>query len=168
MSASARTCSAKLASTTLPIPPVSTTVNGCFPKHDSATRRSRVTPAWSCTMDIFFPTRRLKSADLPTLGRPTMATVRLCGMASGLELANSGHHISDARNQREKTGERHRNIEEIHVHTLSGEGNCAVKKIELEQHTRNCSHLQRRGRLAHPTRLDVHFADEKMQHARAD
>ena len=37
------------------------------------------TPGMSCTMEIFRPASRLKSADLPTFGRPTMATVlRAC------------------------------------------------------------------------------------------
>ena len=40
-------------------------------------RRSRVTPGVSSTSASFFPTRRLKSVDLPTFGRPTMATVKL-------------------------------------------------------------------------------------------
>src|SRR5262245_54657037 len=39
--------------------------------------RSRVTPGWSWTIAWRLPTRRLKSVDLPTLGRPTMATVAL-------------------------------------------------------------------------------------------
>src|SRR5690606_10166365 len=41
----------------------------------SPSRRSRVTPGWSSTSASFLPTRRLNSVDLPTLGRPTMATV---------------------------------------------------------------------------------------------
>ena len=40
-------------------------------------RRSRVTPGKSSTSASFWPTRRLNRVDLPTLGRPTMAT--LCG-----------------------------------------------------------------------------------------
>ena len=43
----------------------------------SASRRSRVTPGVSSTSAIFRPTSRLNSVDLPTLGRPTMATVTL-------------------------------------------------------------------------------------------
>ena len=41
----------------------------------SAYRRSRVTPGVGSTIAWRVPTRRLKSVDLPTLGRPTMATV---------------------------------------------------------------------------------------------
>src|SRR5690606_6834114 len=40
----------------------------------SASRRSRVTPGVSSTSAILRPTSRLNSVDLPTLGRPTMAT----------------------------------------------------------------------------------------------
>ena len=36
--------------------------------------RSRVTPGMSWTIAIRRPTRRLKRADFPTLGRPTIAT----------------------------------------------------------------------------------------------
>src|SRR5689334_725921 len=41
----------------------------------SPSRRSRVTPGWSSTSARRLPTSRLKSVDLPTLGRPTIATV---------------------------------------------------------------------------------------------
>ena len=41
----------------------------------SPSRRSRVTPGRSSTSASFWPTRRLKRVDLPTFGRPTMATV---------------------------------------------------------------------------------------------
>src|SRR6187401_2374669 len=51
-------------------------VNGASPSRHSAGMRSRVTPGWSCTIAIFLPARRLNRADFPTLGRPTMATVR--------------------------------------------------------------------------------------------
>src|SRR5260370_40650876 len=37
---------------------------------------SRVTPGWSWTMEMRFFASRLKRRLLPTLGRPTMATVR--------------------------------------------------------------------------------------------
>ena len=47
----------------------------------SASRRSRVTPGVSSTSAIFRPTSRLNSVDLPTLGRPTMATVTLSWLA---------------------------------------------------------------------------------------
>src|SRR5690606_40041441 len=42
-------------------------------------RRSRVTPGRSSTSASLRPTRRLNSVDLPTLGRPTMATVKPMG-----------------------------------------------------------------------------------------
>src|SRR5690349_7838092 len=47
------------------------------PIRPSASRLSRVTPGVSSTIAIFRPTSRLKSVDLPTLGRPTMATSAL-------------------------------------------------------------------------------------------
>src|SRR5690606_6124259 len=57
-------------------PPVSSTVNA---RPESVTTRpsltSRVTPGWSATIASFAPTSRLNSADLPTLGRPTIATL---------------------------------------------------------------------------------------------
>ena len=58
----------------LSMPPVST-ISKVRPAHShSAYRRSRVTPGVSSTMERRFPHRRLKSRDLPTLGRPTIAT----------------------------------------------------------------------------------------------
>jgi hypothetical protein len=55
------------------MPPVSTRVN-FRPAHSaSALTRSRVTPGWSWTMAIRFPTIRLNKALFPTFGRPTMA-----------------------------------------------------------------------------------------------
>src|SRR5438132_1727124 len=68
-------------------PPVSTSVNS-RPRHSAvAYRRSRVVPGSSSTMATRSPTRRLKSVDLPTLGRPTTATrSRLTGVSLGGEL----------------------------------------------------------------------------------
>ena len=57
-----------------PRPPVSTRVKWCSPCCPGAVMRSRVTPASSCTMAIRRPMMQLNSADLPTLGRPTMTT----------------------------------------------------------------------------------------------
>ena len=56
------------------MPPVST-MSKARPRHShSAYSRSRVTPGVSSTMESRRPTSLLKSMDLPTLGRPTMAT----------------------------------------------------------------------------------------------
>src|SRR5208337_715223 len=56
------------------IPPVSTTRNSC-PRHSASPyRRSRVMPGSFPTMARREPVSRLNSVDLPTLGRPTMAT----------------------------------------------------------------------------------------------
>ena len=41
--------------------------------------RSRVTPGVSSTMESRFPMSLLNSMDLPTLGRPTMATMGFTG-----------------------------------------------------------------------------------------
>ena len=51
--------------------------------------REGVTPGWSSTSARRLPTRRLNKVDLPTLGRPTMASVKdmaraiVCGRANG-------------------------------------------------------------------------------------
>src|SRR5262249_5467441 len=60
-------------------PPVSTHRNvrpACVAR---ATRRSRVTPGASSTIARRAPTMRLNSADLPTFGRPTIATTGSSG-----------------------------------------------------------------------------------------
>ena len=53
------------------------TVKSRSPSRASPSRRSRVTPGLSSTSARRRPTSRLNSVDLPTLGRPTMATVKL-------------------------------------------------------------------------------------------
>ena len=57
-------------------PAVSMTLNDRSPSLPSPSRRSRVTPGRSSTSARRAPTRRLNRVDLPTLGRPTMATVK--------------------------------------------------------------------------------------------
>ena len=58
-------------------PAVSTTVNS-WPRHSATPyRRSRVSPARSSTIAFRQPIMRLNSVDLPTFGRPTMATIAL-------------------------------------------------------------------------------------------
>ncbi len=61
-------------------PAVSITVNSRSPSRASPSRRSRVTPGRSSTSASRRPTSRLNSVDLPTFGRPTMATVKLMGL----------------------------------------------------------------------------------------
>ena len=56
------------------MPPVSTRANSRPDQSVVAKIRSRVTPGVSTTMARRFPTSRLNSMDLPTFGRPTMAT----------------------------------------------------------------------------------------------
>ena len=58
-------------------PAVSITVKSRSPSRPSPSRRSRVTPGRSSTSATRRPTSRLNSVDLPTLGRPTMAMVKL-------------------------------------------------------------------------------------------
>ena len=58
-------------------PAVSMTPNARSPSCARPSRRSRVTPGRSSTSARRRPTRRLNRVDLPTLGRPTMATVKL-------------------------------------------------------------------------------------------
>ena len=57
------------------MPPVSTREN-LRPHHSASPKmRSRVTPGVSSTMESRCPTILLNKVDLPTLGRPTMATI---------------------------------------------------------------------------------------------
>jgi hypothetical protein len=58
-------------------PAVSTMVNSRSPSRARASRRSRVTPGRSSTSAWRLPISRLNSVDLPTLGRPMMAMVKL-------------------------------------------------------------------------------------------
>src|SRR5512137_912751 len=55
-------------------PPVSTRVKRRSPRTHSAARLSRVMPGSEWTRDLRWPRMRLKSVDLPTLGKPTMTT----------------------------------------------------------------------------------------------
>src|SRR6516162_7542353 len=65
-------------------PAVSTAVKARSPSCARPSRRSRVTPGRSSTKARRLPTRRLNSVDLPTFGRPTMATVKLMAKGSAL------------------------------------------------------------------------------------
>src|SRR5437764_6710271 len=67
----------------MPMPPVSTNSKKRPPASISVATRSRVTPAVGSTMLIRRPASQLNSDDLPTFGRPTIATVgRDTGAAS--------------------------------------------------------------------------------------
>ena len=59
------------------MPPVSTSMNLLPRTVTSRATRSRVTPGWSNTMAMRSRAMRLKRADLPTFGRPTMETVAI-------------------------------------------------------------------------------------------
>src|SRR5215472_6301806 len=70
------------------MPPVSTSSTKRLPTLTRLETRSRVTPAVGSTMAMRRPASQLNSDDLPTLGRPTMATtgtatVHLFGFAVG-------------------------------------------------------------------------------------
>src|SRR5438128_507365 len=58
----------------VPLPPVSVSSTNRRPTGTTVLTRSRVTPAVGSTMAIRRPASQLNSDDLPTLGRPTMAT----------------------------------------------------------------------------------------------
>ena len=64
----------KVAASSSSQPAVSTASNVSPARPASPMRRSRVTPGWSSTSASRFPTSRLNSVDLPTLGRPMMTT----------------------------------------------------------------------------------------------
>src|SRR5215212_2841909 len=64
------------------------TLNSSPSRLASPSRRSRVTPGRSSTSASFLPTSRLNRVDLPTLGRPTIATMG-SGMWRALAYANA-------------------------------------------------------------------------------
>src|SRR5438445_12488914 len=64
------------------MPPVSTSSKKRPPDSTTVATRSRVTPAVGSTMLIRRPASQLKSDDLPTFGRPTIAT-------SGIDTVNA-------------------------------------------------------------------------------
>ena len=67
-------------------PAVSRSVKARSPSCAGASRISRVTPGWSSTSAWRRPTSRLNIVDLPTLGRPTMATL---GVTRGGRLSSA-------------------------------------------------------------------------------
>src|SRR6187549_2783827 len=114
--------------------------------------RSRVTPGRSCTIAICFPASRLKRADLPTLGRPTMATIlRVCvSMACGGDLSDGINEINGAGTDDEDGSEHGR-----FGHEGTGVG----------QHGRAYGHnLGKGGSLARPVRSDLHFPGDELDH----
>src|SRR5262245_3900380 len=58
----------------MPMPPVSVSSTKRSSRRVRAETRSRVVPAVGSTMAMRLPLSQLNSDDLPTLGRPTMAT----------------------------------------------------------------------------------------------
>ncbi len=67
------------------------------PMRASPRRRSARHPGWSSTSASFLPTRRLKSVDLPTLGRPTRAILRVMGSAYRIGPARTTASSNSAR-----------------------------------------------------------------------
>ncbi len=88
------------ASNTLPlrrIPAVSTSVY-CLPSHSSSTSMaSRVVPGLSKAIMRSSPSRRLTRVDLPTLGRPMMATRGWSGASSSSGSTSKGASASSMR-----------------------------------------------------------------------
>ena len=64
-------------------PAVSTMVKARSASRASPSRRSRVTPGSSSTSASLRPTSRLNSVDLPTFGRPMIATLALMSSQAG-------------------------------------------------------------------------------------
>src|SRR5208282_1072521 len=58
----------------MPMPPVSTNSNQRSPSCTNVLTRSRVTPAVGSTIAMRRPASQLNNDDLPTFGRPTIAT----------------------------------------------------------------------------------------------
>src|SRR6059058_4549368 len=121
---------------------------------------------------MFRPTSRLKSADLPTFGRPTIATVpalsthrasvrksrtstQLCvRVPAGLQLSYPIHDVDYARDEGKQAG---------------GENDPdEAQKLELQHDPCDCRHLQHRGDFADPARLHMHLAVEQMENDCAD
>jgi hypothetical protein len=75
----ARMRDSRLSSVTSSKPAVSISSRSRSPRRPWAKRRSRVTPGWSSTSASLRPARRLNRVDLPTLGRPTMASFKGMG-----------------------------------------------------------------------------------------
>src|SRR5260221_137206 len=67
--------SVRLSTSVMPMPPVSVNSKNRPSASTTVSSRSRVTPAVGSTMAMRRPASQLNSDDLPTLGRPTMATL---------------------------------------------------------------------------------------------
>jgi hypothetical protein len=66
-----------------------------LPSQSSSTSiASRVVPGWSNAITRSSPSRRFTSVDLPTLGRPTMATRGWSGASSGSRSTGNGASAS--------------------------------------------------------------------------
>src|SRR5262245_60270813 len=75
------------------MPPVSTSSKKRPLCSRKCVTRSRVTPAWSSTIEIRRPQSQFSRLDLPTFGRPTMTT---CGMAMTRRKGQAARHQGNA------------------------------------------------------------------------
>src|SRR6187401_1064795 len=115
-------------------------------------------------METFRPTSRLNSADFPTLGRPTIATVFILKLRPRLwiartfrmQLANPVHYVAEAGDECEQPGEIDRQIKEPHFDQSVTDGYRGVKEVELKHAQGDRDHLQKRRCLASPARPDAH------------
>src|SRR4051812_7267118 len=115
-------------------------------------------------MAMFRPTNRLKSADLPTFGRPTIETVPALaaaglidfgiGVPFALQLSHAISDIDDSGNESEQS----RSGDEV------DEGN----ESKLQHDPTDRDHLQNGGDLSRPMRFHLHAPIEQMQNSRAD
>src|SRR5256886_2253830 len=137
-------------------PAVSTTVNS-RPRHSATPyRRSRVSPDWASTIAFFQPIRRLKRVDLPTFGRPTIATIgRATRQLDGFWLPHPQNHAR-ARAQKRAEPERYRRADERPQragHHARGEVGYTVDPVE---------HTKRR---AQPPWLDQRAGERALHRA---
>ena len=84
-------------------PPVSCTQNRCPPQSAIYEIRSRVTPGKSSTTASRRPKNRLTRVDLPTLGRPTMATVHRFSSRCGVSRSNPNSFSNCSQSDSEKS-----------------------------------------------------------------
>src|SRR6476620_12738372 len=97
-------------------------------------------------MAIFRPARRLKRADLPTFGLPTIATLRMRSVVVP-QASDPIKQVSNAADQREQP--------------------CCVNRIQmkrqLQHHPRNCHHLKSRGGLSPETRPEFEISIQMLE-----
>src|SRR5207247_1663948 len=115
-------------------PPVSTSRKRLPFHSQTSSLRSRVTPGSSCTTAARLPLRRLTSVDLPTFGKPTIATVPSrdgCGAAGSLIAAEaySGGCALPVGERREQRGPRLRRHVLLAEHAHEADGLAELLQI---------------------------------------